>query len=139
MSSLNKVQVIGHVGRDPEIRTMPNGDTVTNFSVAASEKWEGGEHTEWFRCVAFKKIGDICGKYLHKGKQVYVEGRLKTHSYEDKKDGSTKYSTEVIVRDVVLLGRAQDGETSDAAGRGSPSPAEQPELPGGEVDDDIPF
>ena len=82
MASLNKMLVIGHLGRDPESRYTGDGKQVATFSVAATEKWTGGEHTEWFSVVAWEKLAGICQKYLHKGSQVFIEGRLRTREYE---------------------------------------------------------
>jgi len=89
MAGINKVIIVGHLGKDPEVRYTPSGSAVANFSVATSETWkdkttgEKKERTEWHRIVAWDKLGEICGEYLSKGRQVYVEGRLQTRSYDD--------------------------------------------------------
>ena len=104
---LNKVMLIGRLGKDPDVRFTQSGMEVANFSVATSEGWtdkatnEKKERTEWHRIVAFGKLGEICGKYLAKGKQVYIEGRLQTRSWEQ--DGVTKYTTEIVANDMQML------------------------------------
>jgi single-strand DNA-binding protein len=108
MSGLNKVQLIGRVGKDPEIKTFSNGGSIANFSIATSESWkdkttgEKKESTEWTNISVSGPLVGVVEKYVHKGDQIYVEGKLKTRSWE--KDGVTKYITEVIVRDILLLG-----------------------------------
>src|SRR3989339_1491567 len=120
MSGLNKAMIIGRLGRDPEIRYTPGGVAVANFSVATSEEWkdkesnEKKERTEWHRIVAFGKLGEICGEYLSKGKQIYVEGRIQTRSWEDK-DGNKKYTTEIVASDVQFLDRKDSGDSSKKA------------------------
>ena len=106
---LNKVELIGYVGGAPEIRTLDKGDTVAEFSIATSRSWtkrDGGkeERTEWHNCKAWGKLADIVGEYVVKGQQVYVEGRLETRSW-DADDGSKRYRTEVVVSELILLGR----------------------------------
>lgn len=115
MASLNKVMIIGNLGRDPEMQYTAGGDAVTKFSVAASETWtkdgERKERTEWFNVVAWRKLAETCAQYLTKGRQVYVEGKLQTRTYE--KDGETKYFTEVIADQVRFLGeRGEQRDTS---------------------------
>lgn len=101
MSSLNKVTIIGNLGKDPDIRTTQSGDKVANFSVATTEKWndkntgEKKESTEWHNVVIFGKLADVCENYLKKGSKVYLEGKLKTRSWEQ--DGQKKYMTEVVL------------------------------------------
>lgn len=108
MAGINKVILIGNLGRDPETRYFQDGSAVCNFSIATSEEWtdknsgEKREKTEWHRIVAFRKLGEVCGQYLSKGRQVYVEGKLQTRSYE--KDGQTYYTTEIIAATVQFLG-----------------------------------
>ena len=105
---INKVTVIGNLGRDPETRYSQDGKAICNFTVAATESWKdktSGEMrdiTEWVRCVAFGRLGEVCGQYLHKGKQVYVEGKMRTRSWE--KDGITRYTTEVHISEMKMLG-----------------------------------
>ena len=113
MAGINKVIIIGRLGKDPEVRYTPSGDAVANFSVATSEEWkdkatgEKKQKTEWHRIVAFKRLGEICGEYLSKGSQVYIEGRLQTRSWEDK-EGVKKYTTEIIVQKVEFLDGRQE-------------------------------
>lgn len=139
---INKAILIGNLGRDPEVRYTADGRAVASFSIATSERWkdrntgEMQERTEWHRIVAFGKLGEICGEYLSKGRQVYIEGRLQTTSWE--KDGVTRYTTEVIASEMKMLGaRDSSGpvrppENNTAHRRPTPS------IPDGE-DDDIPF
>ncbi len=114
---LNKAQIIGRLGQDPEVKDLGNGHTVCNFSVATSEKWkdkktgEEKEKTEWHRVVVWGKLAEICGKYLEKGRQVYVEGKIESRSW-DKEDGSKGYSTEIRANEVKFLG----GKSAGAAG-----------------------
>ena len=121
-NDLNQCNFIGRLGRDPEVRYMPSGDAVANFSLAVGESWkdksgEKQEHTEWVRCSAFGKLAEICGEYLKKGKQCFVSGSLKTRKYTDK-DGSEKFSTEVKVDRMQLLGGRDEAE--------KPAPAKAP-------------
>ena len=139
---INKAILVGNLGRDPEIRYTPSGMAVANFSVATTEKWkdknsgEMKEQTEWHRIVAFGKLGEICGEYLSKGSQVYVEGRIQTRQWE--KDGVTRYTTEVVARDMKMLGRRKsEGANSNGEATSVPEYSGPP-IPG-EGEDDIPF
>jgi single-strand DNA-binding protein len=120
MAGINKVIIVGRLGKDPEIRYTPSGSAVANFSVATSEEWkdknsgEKKERTEWHRIVAFDKLGEICGKYLSKGRQVYVEGKLQTSSYE--KEGVKRYSTDIIASNVEFLGSREGGGEQNSGG-----------------------
>jgi len=146
MSGLNKVMLIGRLGSDPELRYTPDGTAVANFSIATSEEWkdknsgEKKERTEWHRVVAWRKLGEICGEYLAKGKQIYVEGRIQTRSWEDK-DGNKRYTTEIVASDIQFLGvkdsnNASGSYINKSAAGGPDMPAPQ----GSETrDDDIPF
>ena len=113
--SINKAIIIGFCGRDPEIRYMPNGDQITNISVATTESWidkstgEKKELTEWHRITFYRKLAEIAGQYLKKGAQVYVEGRLKTRKYTDK-NGIERYQTEIIADQMQMLGQKHDGQ-----------------------------
>ena len=114
MPALNNVQLIGRLGKDPESRNIPNGKSVTHFSVAISSRWKtpGGEtkeNTEWVNIDAWGRLGEICKQYLHKGSLVYLEGRLKTDKYEDKK-GETKYSTKVVAESMQMLDKKPEEE-----------------------------
>ena len=139
MASVNKVILVGNLGADPEVRYAPSGTAVSNFSLATTDQWtnkEGGkeEKTEWHRIVAFGRLGEICGEYLHKGKQVYVEGRLQTRSWEDK-EGVKRYTTEIVANTMQMLGpKGRDGNTGDRMGEHPP--VDEPlSIP----DDEIPF
>ena len=106
--SLNKVQLIGNVGRDPEMRYLPAGEAVTTFSLATNRRWRGDdgqahEQTEWHSVVAWRKLAEQCGEYLARGRQVYVEGRLQTRSWDDAATGQKRYRTEVVAERMVLL------------------------------------
>ncbi len=122
MSGVNKVIIVGRLGQDPEMKAVGQGATVTRLNVATSETWvkdgQKQEKTEWHRIVVWGKLAEICGKYLSKGRQVYVEGRLQTRSWED--NGQKKYSTEIVANTVQFLGNANN-ETSTNAGAGNSS------------------
>lgn len=145
MAGINKVIIVGNLGKDPEVSYVPSGAAVAKFSVATSETWkdkttgEKKERTEWHRIVAWDKLGEICGKYLSKGRQVYIEGKLQTHSYDDK-EGVKRYVTEIIAQDVQFLGGNRDSSDSGRSGGG---PAQREQAGGGRGpaagDDDIPF
>ena len=107
MASVNKAILVGNLGGDPELRYTPSGTAVANFTLATHEQWKGkdgekGERTEWHRIVAWSRLGEICGEYLHKGSQVYIEGRIQTRSWEDR-DGNKKYTTEIIAQSMQML------------------------------------
>jgi len=141
MSGVNKVIIVGRLGKDPEVKHFQDGSAVANFSVATSQEWkdkttgEKKEKTEWHRIVAFRKLAELCGQYLAKGRQVYVEGRLQTRQYE--KDSQTHYVTEVVANEVQFLG-SKDGGNRPPAG----SPDDYGPVGGynsNQADDDIPF
>ncbi|MEY2892359.1 MAG: hypothetical protein RJA98_2267 [Pseudomonadota bacterium] len=123
MASINKVILIGNLGRDPEVRYTPNGNAVCNISVATTRNWkskESGdkvEETEWHRVVFYDRLAEIAGEYLKKGRPVYVEGRLKTRKWQDK-DGKDQYTTEVIAEQMQLLGGREGGGGGDEGGGG---------------------
>ncbi len=117
MASVNKVILVGNLGRDPEVRYMPNGEAVCNFSIATTENWKDKsgvkqEKTEWHNIVMYRKLAEIAGEYLKKGRPVYVEGRLQTRKWE--KDGVTRYTTEIIADNMQMLG-SKDGGSSNAS------------------------
>ena len=121
MAGVNKVIIVGRLGKDPEVRTVGNGGTVAQLTVATSENWvdkEGHkqERTEWHRVVAWGKLADIIGKHLSKGRQVYVEGRLQTRSWEDQQ-GQKKYSTEIVASTVQFLGAANERSEGSSMSR----------------------
>ena len=136
MASLNKIQIIGNVGRDPESRTMPSGDSVCNISVATSDRYkdketgEVKEAVEWHRVAFFGKLAEIAGQYLKKGSQVYVEGRLRTRKWTDA-SGVEKYSTEIVAESLQMLG----GKPADAGGTTAPASTPHASAP---MDDDAP-
>ena len=114
MPSLNRVQIIGYLGKDPDSRTTPMGKQVTHFSLAVSKRWktpegETRESTDWINIEAWGRLGEICQQYLHKGSLVYLEGRLKTVKYEDK-EGETKYYTKVVAQVMQMLDKKQEDE-----------------------------
>ena len=117
MKSLNKVMVIGYVGRDPEMRYTPNGKPVTSFSVGATRSWtssegERREETEWFNVVAWGNLAEICKQYLSKGRHVYVEGRLQTRSWDDQ-EGKKCFRTELVAREMIMLDSPAKVSTAD--------------------------
>ena len=139
MAGVNKVILIGNLGADPEIKYLSSGTTVVSFRIATTENRlnRSGEKvafTEWHRIVAFGKLAEICGEYLHKGKQVYVEGRLQTRSWEDK-DGNRKWRTEIVATQMQMLGAP--GAPVEASGLEKEVPIDQGEPPGSP--DDVPF
>jgi single-strand DNA-binding protein len=167
MASVNKVIIVGNLGRDPEVRYTPNGSAVCNVSVATTRSWKNkesgdkSEETEWHRVVFYDKLAEIAGEYLKKGRSVYVEGRLKTRKWQDK-DGVEKYTTEIVASDMQMLGSREGlgagaptgGEDSGNGGGSSyerPAPASRPAAAAANrpaaksttgfdnMDDDIPF
>ncbi|MBP7668052.1 MAG: single-stranded DNA-binding protein [Burkholderiaceae bacterium] len=124
MASVNKVILIGNLGRDPEVRYTPNGSAVCNVSLATTRNWkskdsgERQEETEWHRVVFFDRLAEIAGEYLKKGRPVYVEGRLKTRKWTDK-DGVEKYTTEIFADQMQLLGGREEGGMGGGAGGGA--------------------
>ncbi len=151
---VNKVILVGNLGADPEVRYMPSGGAVCNISVATSEQWkdkntgERQERTEWHRVTLFNRLGEIAGEYLKKGSQVYIEGSIRTDKYQDKNTGEDRYSTQIIARDMQLLGGRTDGmgggdyqqaaRQATAPSSGGVAPR-SPAPVGSDFDDDIPF
>ena len=138
---LNKVMVIGNLGADPEMRYTANGSAVTEFRVAVNRNYttnegERREETEWFRIVTWNRLAETCSQYLSKGRQVYVEGRLRTRSWEGQ-DGVTRYTTEVIAQEVRFLGNRRDAEGGGFAG--APAVAVGADAEGDIEPDDLPF
>jgi len=139
MAGVNRVTIIGRLGKDPESKTFQDGSTVCNFSVATSEEWrdkgtgEKKQRTEWHRITAYRKMGEICAQYLEKGKLVYIEGKLQTREYE--KDGQKHYVTEIIASDMQMLGSKNDGAGSATEKATGPAGYN----PGPSMKDDIPF
>ncbi|MFM1910720.1 MAG: Single-stranded DNA-binding protein [Pseudomonadota bacterium] len=159
MASVNKVILVGNLGRDPEMRFMPNGEAVCNFSIATTDSWKDKsgqkqERTEWHNIVIYRKLAEIAGEYLKKGRPVYIEGRLQTRKWQTK-EGQDRYTTEIIADQMQMLGGREGGGASSSydsmdedqsrpqqASRPAQSvPAQQP-ASGGDFDafeDDIPF
>jgi len=114
MASVNKVMLIGNLGKDPDIRYMPNGDAVANFSIATTDTWKDKqgqkqERTEWHNIVMYQRLAEIAGQYLKKGSSVYVEGRLQTRKWQDKNTGADRYTTEIIANEMKMLGAKGSG------------------------------
>ena len=144
MSSVNKVILVGRLGRDPEVRSTPSGQTVTKFSIATDEKFtdksgERQERTEWHNIVAWARLGEICGQYLKKGKLVYIEGSLRTDSWDDKETGQKKYRTEIVARDMRMLDRKGDDNGGGGGGGYAPSRSSSSGADMVQDDDDVPF
>ncbi|OJV55120.1 MAG: single-stranded DNA-binding protein [Burkholderiales bacterium 68-10] len=172
MASVNKVILVGNLGRDPEMRSFPNGDQVANVTLATTDKWkdkqsgEPREHTEWHRLVFNGRLAEIAGQYLRKGSQIYVEGSIRTRKWQDQASGQDRYSTEIRVDQMQMLGSRQGmggpgggdeggygggGDSYGAPRRAAPAPraaapapraaapAARPSSGFDDMDDDIPF
>lgn len=141
MASVNKVILVGNLGRDPEVRYTTNGTAVANFPIATTDRWvdqasgDRKERTEWHRIVVWGKQAEIAGEYLRKGKQVFIEGSLQTREWTDR-DGNKRYTTEVKAQNFQMLGSRQDAPSSDDRPKPVPATAE-PDA--GYEEDDIPF
>jgi len=144
---LNKVSLIGNLGADPDIRQLPNGTAVASISLATTRRWkdkqsgERKEHTEWHRVVFFNRLAEVVGEYLHKGSQIYIEGRLQTRKWQDKQ-GNDRYTTEIVASEMNMLGGKPGGDSASATAAGSSST--MPELTPNSgssdgFDDDVPF
>ena len=130
---LNKVMIIGHLGREPEMRYTPSGRPVTSISVATTRSWnspdgERREETEWFNVVAWGNLAEICKQYLAKGQQVYVEGRLQTRRWDDQ-EGKKHFSTEVVANEMIMLGERPSRAGGEGAARSQEPPIEEDEFP----------
>ncbi len=153
MKSVNKVILLGNLGKDPEVKFTPNGTAVAKFSLATNERFkdksgEWQDRTEWHNIVAWQRLAEIVGEYVKKGSKVYVEGRIQTSSWEDKTSGEKKYRTEIVINDLVLLsGRGEGGgegrprASSDSAASMDQRPAHADEASQHAqiTDEDIPF
>ncbi|OZI15843.1 single-stranded DNA-binding protein [Bordetella genomosp. 7] len=167
MASVNKVILVGNLGRDPEVRYSPDGAAICNVSIATTSQWkdkasgERREETEWHRVVMYNRLAEIAGEYLKKGRSVYIEGRLKTRKWQDKETGADRYSTEIVADQMQMLGGRDSGDSSYGGGGGyedaprqqrapaqrppaqRPAPAAAPAAGGAanlaDMDDDIPF
>ncbi len=150
MSSVNKVILIGNLGKDPEVRYTPSGTAVANFSMATTENWTNKDgqrdsRTEWHRIVAWGRLGEICGEYLSKGRQVYIEGRIKTNEWEDQ-EGNKRQTKEIVATNMTMLGtRGEEAPISERASAREPEPVvnaqvREPEpVVNAPAEDDIPF
>ena len=152
--SVNKVILVGNLGKDPEVKYTPSGVPVAKFSLATNERYkdkagEWQDRTEWHNIVAWQRLAEIVGEYVKKGSKIYIEGRLQTSSWEDKQSGEKKYRTEIVAHDLVLLGgRGEGGESQSSRGASAsagldqrtqqPEEAAQPH-PAEITDEDIPF
>ncbi|HXI14586.1 MAG TPA: single-stranded DNA-binding protein [Thermoanaerobaculia bacterium] len=146
--SINKVILIGRLGKDPEVRSTPSGATLARFSIATDEKFtdksgEKQERTEWHNIVAWSKLAEICGQYLKKGKLVYIEGSLRTDSWDDKESGVKKYKTEIIAQTMQMLDRRGDDEGGGSSNSSNYSQSSKKSgnsaVMDGPDDDDVPF
>ena len=137
-SGINKVILLGNLGADPELRTTAGGDAVATISIATSDSWkdkntgEEQQKTEWHRVVFFRRMADVVGQYLKKGSSVYIEGQLQTNSYEDKNTGEKKFSTQIVARDMQMLGSRNSSETQSNS-------TEEASIDQTPLDDEIPF
>ncbi len=143
--SVNKAILVGNLGKDPELRYTPSGTAVCTFSLATSERFknkqgEQQERTEWHNIVVWAGLAEICGKYLTKGKQIYIEGRIQNRSYDDR-DGNKRYISEIVANEMQMLSRS--GDQGGGGGDRPPIPSEEPSASSQEPpfnpDDDIPF
>ncbi len=166
MASVNKVIIVGNLGRDPEVRYSPDGAAICNVSIATTSQWkdkstgERREETEWHRVVFYNRLAEIAGEYLRKGRAVYVEGRLKTRKWQDKETGADRYSTDIVADQMQMLGGREGGEAGMGGGGGDynqapaqrsqrSAPQQQQQRPAAQqqsapanladMDDDIPF
>jgi single-strand DNA-binding protein len=147
--SVNKVILVGRLGKDPEVRSTPSGTTVAKFSLATDERFtdrngEKQERTEWHNIVAWGKLGEICGQYLKKGKLIYIDGSIRTDSWDDKESGQKKYRTEIIAQNMQMLDRRGDDESSGGSSSGSYAKKGAASSAGAaadvvEDDDEVPF
>ena len=137
-SGINKVILLGNLGADPELRTTAGGDAVATISIATSDSWkdkntgEEQQKTEWHRVVFFRRMAEVVGQYLKKGSSVYIEGQLQTNSYEDKNTGEKKFSTQIVARDMQMLGSRNSSETQSNS-------TEEASMDQPPLDDEIPF
>lgn len=147
MSGVNRATILGRLGKDPEVKVLDGGQTVTNMSIATSESWTDKdgtkqERTEWHRVTAWGKLAEICGKYLTKGRQVYLDGKIQTRSWETD-NGEKRYTTEIVAQNVQFLSAANEQATSNVGGQTVPNHAPQrsaiPSPPPISPDSEIPF
>ena len=147
MASINRVILIGRLGKDPEIRSTPNGTTVAKFTLATDERFtdragEKQERTEWHNIVAWGKLAEICGQYLRKGKLIYIDGSIRYDSWDDKETGQKRYRTEIVANNMQMLDRKGDDNSASAGGsyagarKGGATATAAPQV---EEDDEVPF
>jgi len=143
---INKVILVGRLGKDPEMRSTPGGQTVAKFTMATDEKFtdkngEKQERTEWHNIVAWSKLAEICGQYLRKGKLVYIEGSIRTNSWDDKETGQKRYKTEIIANTMQMLDRRGDEEGGSGGGYASSRKSSGGSAPAPQMDEDdeVPF
>jgi single-strand DNA-binding protein len=146
MASVNKVILVGRLGKDPEMRSTPNGSTVAKFSLATDERFtdrngEKQERTEWHNIVAWGKLAEICGQYLRKGKLIYIEGSIRTDSWDDKETGQKRYRTDIVANRMQMLDRRGDENGSGTGGgyAGASKGATTPVAAQVEEEDEVPF
>ena len=148
MASLNKCTIIGNLGKDPEVRFMPNDNAVCNFSVATTESWKDRqsgdkrEETTWHNITMYGKLAEIAGLYLTKGSSVYLEGKIKTRKYQDKQTGADKYITEIVCDEMKMLGGKREGQQAPAQQQQAPAQQQQAQARNNAPDgfeDDIPW
>ena len=140
MASVNKVILIGNLGKDPEVRYMPNGEAVANFSLATTESWKDKsgqkqEKTEWHNLVLYRQLAEIAGKYLTKGSSIYIEGKLQTRKWQDKTSGQDRYTTEVVCSALTMLGSKPKSDADAEDNKQTPVQNHYR----GDFEDDIPF
>lgn len=145
MASVNKAILVGHCGKDPEVRYTTGGDPICSLTVATSESWkdkatgEKKENTEWHRVSVFGKLAEICGQYLKKGSQVYIEGRIQTRKWQDK-EGQERYTTEIVANEMKMLGKREATESQQDNSDYAPAPRKDKQKPSfDDLGDDIPF
>ena len=143
--SVNKVILVGNVGKDPEVKYSPSGTPIAKFSLATNEKYkdrsdEWQERTEWHNIVAWQRLAEIIGEYVKKGAKLYIEGKLQTSSWEDRESGITKYRTEIVARDLVLLGSHENGGGGEDRSNRNGDERQSVYAGSAEItDEDIPF
>jgi len=142
--SVNKVILVGNVGKDPEVKYSPSGTPIAKFSLATNERFkdrsgEWQERVEWHTIVAWQRLAEIVGEFVVTGSKVYIEGKLQTSSWEDRQSGQTRYRTEIVARDLVLLGSRGNGTGDSQESHPSPAASDEPQAENAEDPQDIPF
>lgn len=142
--SVNKVILVGNVGQDPEVKYTPSGTPVAKFSIATNERFkdrsdEWQERTEWHNIIAWQRLAEVVGEYVKKGSKLYIEGKLQTSSWDDRQSGSKRYRTEIVARDIVLLGSHDNEDASDHLNRSGGHQHQETYASSSEITEDIPF